>query len=158
MPKAVLIDAADALREGDALRDELERLRLENETLYGVVGLIGSSPDLEHVLARVVDLLSRATACHACFVYVLEDDMLVLRAASPMYLHVVDQVRFSINEGLAGWAVRERRPAFIRENAFADERFKHVPALEEERFQSMVAVPVPSRSDVPLGVIVLHTV
>jgi GAF domain-containing protein len=142
----------------DRLRDELERLRLENETLYGVVGLIGSSPDLPHVLARVVDLLSRATACHACFVYVLEDDTLVLRAASPMYLHVVDQVRFGVDEGLAGWAVRERRPAFIRENAFADPRFKHVPALEEERFQSMVAVPVPSRADVPLGVIILHTV
>ena len=34
----------------------------------------------------------------------------------------------------------------------------YVPELEEERFQSMVAVPVPARSGEVLGVVVLHTV
>ena len=34
---------------------------------------------------------------------------------------------------------------------------KYVPELEEERFQSMVAVPVPARSGEVLGVVVLHT-
>ena len=35
---------------------------------------------------------------------------------------------------------------------------KYVPEIEEERFQSMVAVPVPARSGEVLGVVVLHTV
>ena len=35
---------------------------------------------------------------------------------------------------------------------------KYVPELEEEHFQSMVAVPVPARSGEVLGVVVLHTV
>ena len=34
---------------------------------------------------------------------------------------------------------------------------KYVPELEEERFQSMVAVPIPSRSGDVLGTVVLHT-
>ena len=35
---------------------------------------------------------------------------------------------------------------------------KYVPEIEEEHFQSMVAVPVPARSGEVLGVVVLHTV
>jgi len=38
-----------------------------------------------------------------------------------------------------------------------DPRMKYVPLLEEERFQSMVAVPILARSGDTLGVIVLHT-
>ena len=39
----------------------------------------------------------------------------------------------------------------------ADPRMKYVPLLEEERFQSMVAVPILSRASDTIGVIVLHT-
>ena len=38
-----------------------------------------------------------------------------------------------------------------------DPRTNFIPELEEDRFQSMAAVPVPSRSGDVLGVIVLHT-
>jgi GAF domain-containing protein len=38
-----------------------------------------------------------------------------------------------------------------------DPRMKYIPLLQEERFQSMVAVPILSRSNDTLGVIVLHT-
>jgi sugar diacid utilization regulator len=137
---------------------EIDRLRLESETLYGVVGLVGSSPDLRHVLDRVVDLLTKASDCHACFIYTLAGERLSLRAASPMYAHLVGRIEFGVDEGLAGWAVRNAQPAFIRDRALDDPRTNHLPELEEERFQSMVAVPVPSRAGTPLGVMVLHTV
>jgi DNA-binding PucR family transcriptional regulator len=142
----------------DGASGELDRLRLENETLYGVVGLVGSSPDLRHVLDRVVDLLTKAASSHACFIYVLAGTRLQLRAASPVYAHLVGQIEFGVDEGLAGWAVRNAQAAFIRDHALDDPRTNHVPQLEEERFQSMVAVPIPSRAGAPLGVIVLHTV
>ena len=35
---------------------------------------------------------------------------------------------------------------------------KYMPEIEEEHFQSMVAVPVPARCGEVLGVVVLHTV
>src|SRR5919204_3832999 len=59
--------------------------------------------------------------------------------------------------GLPGGVARHNAPAFIRDNALADPRMKYVPELEEERFQSMVAVPIPSRSGDVLGTVVLHT-
>ena len=137
---------------------DLQQLRLENETLSAVVAIISSTPDLHQVLSRVVDLLTRATACHACFVYLAEDEELRLRAASPVYAHLIGQVRFGIDEGLAGWAVRNRQPGFIRDHALDDPRTVYVPELEEQRFQSMVAVPIPARAGRALGAIALHTV
>ena len=64
---------------------------------------------------------------------------------------------WGIDEGLTGWVARTRTPEFIRENAIEDPRMKYVPELEEERFQSMVAVPILSRGGGVIGVVVLHT-
>jgi GAF domain-containing protein len=140
------------------LAAQLSRVRLESDTLYDVIGAIASSPDLDRVLDGVVDVLTKATHCHACFVYLRRDGRLRLRAASRVYAHLVGQVEFGDDEGLAGWVVRRNEPAFIRENALEDPRTNFVAELEEERFQSMVAVPIPSRAGSVMGVIVLHTI
>ena len=118
------------------------RARLENETLYAVIKTVSSSLDLDRVLRGIVDIATEATACHACFIYFLEGDRLVLRAASPRYSEFVDKLDLGVEEGLAGWVARTKTPEFIRENAMADPRMKFVPELEEESFQSIVAVPM----------------
>jgi GAF domain-containing protein len=109
------------------------------------------------MLQGIVDLATEATDCHACFIYLVEEDRLTMRAASPVYEDLVDKVQMSIDEGLTGWVARHRTPEFIRENAMNDPRMKYFPELEEESFQSMVAVPILARSAHAIGVIVLHT-
>jgi len=136
---------------------ELHSLREENRTLYGVIKLVSSSLELAPMLQGVVDLATEATGCHACFIYLLEDSELIIRAASPVFGEAVGNVRFSVQEGLTGWVARHRRPEFIRERAMKDPRMKYVPLLEEESFQSMAAVPILSRAGDTIGVIVLHT-
>jgi GAF domain-containing protein len=133
-------------------------LREENRTLYRVINLVASSIELGPMLQGIVDLATEATDCHACFIYLLEDGMLTIRAASPIYESAVGVVQMRIDEGLTGWVARHRTPEFIRDNAMADPRMKFVPELEEERFQSMVAVPILARAGDTIGVIVLHTV
>jgi GAF domain-containing protein len=145
-------------RSAGDLAAQLGAVRLESDTLYDVIGVIASSPDLDRVLDGIVDVLSKATDCHACFVYLREGERLRLQAASRVYAHVVGRVQFGIEEGLAGWALRNNRPAFVRDDALEDPRNHYVPELEEERFQSMAAVPIPSRGGTVLGVIVLHTI
>jgi GAF domain-containing protein len=159
LPSALLSYTA---RPTDAGKDvaeggELERLRLENETLSAVVGVVAGGPDLPHILDRVVDLLTRATDCHACFVYLRAGERLEMRAASPIYSHLAGRISFGVDQGLAGWAVRNGEAAFIREGAIEDARTHYVPELEEERFQSMVAVPIPARDGAAIGALVLHT-
>lgn len=140
-----------------AVEGEIARLRRETETLYAVINTVASSLELDRVLEGIVEIATEATDCHACFVYFRERDRLVLRAASPVYREVVGKVSIGIDEGLTGWVARTRRPELIREGAMADPRMKYVPELEEERFQSMVAVPVSDRAGEVIGVIVLHT-
>lgn len=127
------------------------------ETLYAVIGAVAHGPDLDLVLPAVVRLLVDATACHACFVYLREDDELRMRAASPPFADAVGRVVLHIDEGLTGWVARHRTPAFIREDALSDPRMKYVPELEEEHFQSMIAVPLLGRNGESIGVVVLHT-
>ncbi|MGH2876434.1 MAG: GAF domain-containing protein, partial [Solirubrobacteraceae bacterium] len=136
---------------------ELTGLRDENRTLYGVIKLVSSPLELGPMLQGVVDLATEATGCHACFIYLLEGEVLTIRAASPVFRHTVGTVRFSLQEGLTGWVARHRTPAFIRDQAMRDPRMKYVPELQEERFQSMAAVPILSRAGATIGVIVLHT-
>ncbi|MEV4421582.1 GAF domain-containing protein [Patulibacter sp. NPDC049589] len=130
---------------------------LGRDWLYRVIGAVAQGPDVDRVLPAVVELLSDATACHGCFVYLRDHDRLKMRAASKVFADAVGRVSFGVDEGLCGWVVRNDEPAFIRENALADPRMKLVPELQEERFQSMVAVPLRGRDGVVIGVIVLHT-
>ena len=137
--------------------DALARVQRENETLYAVIQTVSSSLDLDRVLGGIVDIATDATGCHAAFIYFMDGDRLVLRAASARYSHLVGELSWSTEEGLTGWVARTKTPEFIRENAMDDPRMKYVPELEEEHFQSMVAVPVLARDGDVLGVVVLHT-
>ena len=137
--------------------EELRALRDENRTLSGVIKLVSSSLELAPMLSGVVELATEATGCHACFIYLVEEGELVIRAASPVFAEAVGRVRFPVGEGLAGWVARHRTPEFIRDRAMDDPRMRYVPLLQEERFQSMVAVPILSRAGATIGVIVLHT-
>jgi GAF domain-containing protein len=135
---------------------DLQGLQEENQTLYSVIKLVSSSLETESMLQGVVDLATEATRCHACFIYLLEDDQLTIRAASPVFAEAVGKIQFSVHEGFTGWVARHRKPRFIRDRAMDDPRMKYVPLLQEERFQSMVAVPILSRAGATIGVIVLH--
>jgi GAF domain-containing protein len=137
--------------------DALARVQRENETLYAVIKTVSSSLNLDRVLSGIVDIATDATNCHAAFIYFVERDRLVLRAASPAYSHLVGSLGWGIDEGLTGWVARTKTPEFIRDHALEDPRMKFVPELEEEHFQSMVAVPVLARDRDVIGVIVLHT-
>ena len=137
--------------------DALDRVRRENQTLYAVIKTVSSSLALDRVLDGVVAIATDATGCHAAFVYFLEGERLTLRAGSPEYAHLVGELSWGLDEGVTGWVARTKTPELIRENALQDPRMRYVPELEEERFQSMIAVPVLDKGGEVLGVIVLHT-
>ena len=121
--------------------------------LYEIVSTVGSSLDLDEVMGAVVRLLSDASAVHACFVYLIEDDRLVLRAASEPYTDLVGEI--TLEKGIARWAVEHGEPAFTQ-NAIDDPRNEFVSELEEEKFQSLLSVPISGR-DAVIGAISMHT-
>jgi sugar diacid utilization regulator/putative methionine-R-sulfoxide reductase with GAF domain len=126
--------------------------------LYEIISTVGSSLELGEVLDAVVHLLSDASAVHACFVYLVEDDgrRLLLRAASAPYGELVGEIALDKGEGIAWWAVEHGEPAFTQ-NAVDDPRNKFVPELEEEKFQSLLSVPVAGRDGDVIGAITMHS-
>jgi len=135
------------------------RLQTSERFLHEIVSTVASSLELSEVLRAVVRLMSEASGVHACFAYLVEDDgaRLVLRAASPPYERQAGKVALERGESLAWWAAERGEPAFIRDNALADPRTKYVPELEEEKFQSLLAVPIVGRTGETIGVITAHT-
>ncbi|MGH2594741.1 MAG: GAF domain-containing protein [Actinomycetota bacterium] len=132
------------------------RLPDERAYLYQIIQTIGSGPDLEVILRGVVRLATEATGCHACLIWFIEGDRLVLRASSAPYEHLAGVASMDRSEGLVGWVAKTRRSAFIKEGALEDPRVKYFPEFEEERFQSLVSVPMFGRNGEVMGVISLH--
>jgi GAF domain-containing protein len=131
--------------------------RDEAVTLRAVISTVFSTLEIDEVLAGVVDIATEATGSHACLIYLVDGDRLVLRAASPVHREFVGTIEMGLDEGLTGWAASNKRAALVQDGALDDPRMKYFPQLEEERWQSMAAIPIPSRAGEVIGVIVLHT-
>ena len=65
----------------------------ENRFLYAIISTVGSSLDLEEVLGGVAAADRRLLGARASFVYLVEEDRLVLAAASDPYAHLVGRSR-----------------------------------------------------------------
>lgn len=147
-------------RENELLAQELEARTNENILLNEVISTIGSTLKLDEVLNHVVDTITRATSCQAAFIYLYdqEKEQLVLASSSEPYRHHLGKITMSLGEGIAGWVGKHQQPVTIREGSINDPRFRPYPELEEEKFQSLMSVPILSKERLLIGVITVHTV
>ncbi len=148
------------MRENELLALELESRTKENILLNEVISTIGSTLKMEEVLNHVVDTITRATSCHAAFLYLYkqEKEQLVLESASKPYQHHIGKIAMRLGEGIAGWVGMHQQPVTIREGSLNDPRFRPYPELEEEKFQSLMSVPILSKERKLIGVITVHTI
>src|SRR3989442_5509868 len=128
-------------------------LRLLTETIEAV----NSSLDLEEVLGLVAQKVADALDADACFVYLYDErsDELVLRATHGTRVEeMTKRPRMKLGEGITGAAALERSPIMIAAHAELDPRFKAFPNLPEDRFQSILAVPILARDRMERALIV----
>jgi uroporphyrinogen-III synthase len=105
---------------------------------------ISSSTPLEAVLQDVVEFVTSVVRCDSCFVYLLEDGDLVLRASSSPHPKQVNRLRLKLGQGITGWVAEHREPVAVCRKAFMDPRFKLFSDLPEDRFESFLSVPMVS--------------
>ncbi|HME65017.1 MAG TPA: GAF domain-containing sensor histidine kinase [Streptosporangiaceae bacterium] len=100
--------------------------------------------DLEEILRGIASLTTETTQTDVCFVYLLDEagERLVMRGATPPFHRLAGQVELKMGEGVSGWVAAHGRPAVITQDKFADQRYKHLPALGREDFTSMASVPI----------------
>jgi GAF domain-containing protein len=81
----------------------------EAVTLRAVISTVFSTLELDEVLAGVVDIATEATGSHACLIYLVDGDRLVLRAASPVHHRFVGRIEMGSTRGPAGSRSTARR-------------------------------------------------
>jgi uroporphyrinogen-III synthase len=122
--------------------------------LHEISSRIAAADSFHIVLERIVEFVSTAIPCDSCFIYVLEDQNLVLRASKNPHSEV-DRVGMPIGQGITGWVAEHREPVAIAANASIDPRFKAFKNLPEDHFEAMLSTPIMSASKV-VGVINLQ--
>jgi uroporphyrinogen-III synthase len=127
----------------------------EVDLLHEIGSRIAAANPLREVLGRVVEFISDVAQFDSCFVYVLKDNELVLRASKNPHEVVLDRLRLQVGRGITGWVAEHKRPVAISRDAFKDPRFQSFNKLPENRFEPFPSVPVLS-SDKLVGVINLQ--
>jgi uroporphyrinogen-III synthase len=120
--------------------------------LHEIGQRIAAADPLHMVLARVVEFVSAVVMCDSCFIYVLEDGELTLRASKNPHAEVVDRLKLRIGQGITGWVAENKKPVVLSSNAFQDHRFQSFTELPEDRYEAFLSVPVLCR-DKLVGVI-----
>jgi GAF domain-containing protein len=158
--KAGTVSVEQFRKENNELRTDLSISRAENELLNEVISTIGSTLKLDEVLSHLVNIIVRATSCHAAFIYLYhkDKDRLVLASTSEQHEHLVGKISLGLGEGITGWAGLTLKPVILKEEAMEDPRFHYFPELEEEKFQSIMTVPIIGKGRNLIGVISMHTV
>jgi two-component sensor histidine kinase/putative methionine-R-sulfoxide reductase with GAF domain len=137
--------------------DETGRhLRLLTETIAAV----NSTLDLEEVLSLVASKVADALDADACFVYLYDEqaDELVLRATHGTRVEeMTGRPRMRPGEGITGTAAETRLPVTIPAQAHLDERFKAFPNLQEDEYESILAVPILARNAILEGALNVRT-
>jgi len=140
------------------LETRLTEKQLEADALREIGQAIGSMLNIDEMLKKVADIVVKVTGTDLCLIYLLNDTgkELVLRGASGDTKDVVGKVRMKLGEGVTGWVAQKRTPAVISSEAWRDTRFKAVPGLAQDSYQSMLSVPLRGRNDLT-GVINVRT-
>lgn len=123
-----------------------ERVALGADSEIGFLHEIGTrfatADSLQTVLSRVVHFVSSVVQCDSCFIYVLEDDELVLRASKNPHADVVNRLKLRLGQGLTGWVAEHRQPVAVGCHAFEDPRFQIFNELPEDHYEAFLSVPV----------------
>lgn len=143
MPIMPTMDAgtAPALTPAEeaALRDQARLAELH----YALDRIADSVLELPARLNAVTQVIRLRLGCDVCSVYVLdpEEPTLVLKATFGLAPESVGKARLQVGEGVSGW-VAEHLEAVSLADAPSDPRFKYLPETHEERFRSLLSVPI----------------
>lgn len=96
-------------------------------------------------ISDIVELVGEVVHCDSCFLYVLEDSELVLRAPKNPHPGVVDRLKIAAGQGIGGWVAGRNELAIIPRGAAFDPRFKLFNELPEVRYEAFLSLPLVGR-------------
>ena len=115
------------------------------DVLHHTVSSIASADGFHQALDRVLDFAVEVVKCDSCFIYVLEDEDLVLRSSKNPHQELLDRLKLRVGQGITGWVAEHREPVAVFREAFKDPRFLRFNELPEDRYEAFLSVPLLSR-------------
>jgi uroporphyrinogen-III synthase len=123
--------------------------------LHEISSRIAAADSFHVVLGSIVDFVTTVIPCDSCFIYVLEQEKLVLRASKNPHVDLVDHLGMQVGQGITGWVAEHREPVAIAAGASNDPRFVMFRNLPEDHFEAILCTPILCASKV-VGVINLQ--
>ncbi|MBN9616729.1 MAG: antitermination regulator [Acidobacteriales bacterium 59-55] len=123
--------------------------------LHEISSRLAAADSFHVVLGSIVDFVTTVIPCDSCFIYVMENDKLVLRASKNPHADLVDNLGMHLGQGITGWVAEHREPVSIVSGASNDPRFVMFRNLPEDHFEAILCTPILCASKV-VGVINLQ--
>jgi PAS domain S-box-containing protein len=142
-----------------SLSQEQDRTKALLELLYNVSREVATALDLRTVLQRVLSEVVQNVKGERCSIVVLDDTGKAVDATivygKQFHEHTTQQLRDTMERGLAGWVIRNRKAALIP-NTSQDERWLMRPddAMDRSGVKSAICVPLLARETL-VGVLTL---
>jgi signal transduction protein with GAF and PtsI domain len=136
----------------------IERRLRELAFLERIVRATAATRDYAVLLSTVVQETTEATVAEVCSIYLWDESerLLTLTATNGLSQAAVGHIKLGLGEGVTGWVAAQRQSVAVRDVHY-ESRFHWVPGLDDERFTSMLSVPIVSLSRL-VGVINVQTV
>src|SRR5512141_1198149 len=137
---------------------DTERKLRELSFLHEVAQLAASARDWDEMLRIVIDRTTDAIGVEVSSLYLLErrDAVLRLVATDGLNRAYIGKATLRVGEGITGWVANARVPLAARD-VRADPRFKWIRGVDEERFTSMLSVPLLIHQEI-VGVVNVQSV
>jgi len=99
----------------------------------------------DELLALIIRETTTAMGTDVCSLYLLMPSgrEMLLTATNGLNENMVGKVKMKVGEGITGWVAETRSPAVVADVS-RDPHWKWVPGLDEDRFHSMLSVPIES--------------
>jgi uroporphyrinogen-III synthase len=150
-PKSVVRRVARSTPTMAGFRDGLTSI----DFLHEISSRLAAADSFHVVLGSIVDFVTTVIPCDSCFIYVMEQEKLVLRASKNPHADLVDHLGMSLGQGITGWVAEHREPVAIASGASNDPRFVMFRNLPEDDFEAILCTPILCASKV-VGVINLQ--
>jgi two-component sensor histidine kinase/putative methionine-R-sulfoxide reductase with GAF domain len=127
--------------------------------LHRINSALNSSLNLQQMLDTAAEAVAQVMRGEVCSIFLYDQvtDQLILRATNGLNRQLIGKFSLRLGEGITGTAALTGRPQAVTD-AWADRRFVYCPDLHEERYRSLLAVPIILYTVGKLvGVIDIHT-
>jgi PAS domain S-box-containing protein len=144
-------------KKTDSVEEYIANQQALLELLYRISREVATTLDLDTLLEQLLSLAIKTIGAIRGSIIILDDQGNPLESAiiinEQVIKHTTEQLRATLDEGLAGWVVKKRKPVRIP-NTSKDKRWLQRPDDEETGPKSALSVPITLLNDL-VGVITL---